>query len=52
MEVLQGSAEVLLPGENEWKTFKAGESFSIPAKSSFKLKNVEVFDYLCSYIKE
>jgi uncharacterized protein YaiE (UPF0345 family) len=52
MEVLQGSASVLLPGESDWKTVSAGESFSIPADSSFKLKNDEVFDYLCSYIKE
>jgi hypothetical protein len=51
MEVLQGSASVLLPGESIWKTFSAGESFSIPANSSFKLENDEVFDYLCSYIK-
>lgn len=52
VEVLQGVAQVLLPGEAEWKTVRAGDSFSIPADSSFKLKNDEVFDYLCSYIKE
>lgn len=52
MDVVQGSATVLLPGESKWKTFGPGESFNIPANSSFKLKIEGVFDYICSYIKE
>jgi len=49
MEMLNGEMEVLLPGQSEWQTFKAGESFEVPANSSFKLKvNVPV-DYCCSY---
>ncbi|MFP4482725.1 MAG: pyrimidine/purine nucleoside phosphorylase [Thermovirgaceae bacterium] len=52
IEVLQGSASFLLPGKSDWETVSVGESFSIPANSSFNLKNDEVFDYHCSYIKE
>lgn len=52
MDIVQGSAEVLLPGESDWKKFGPGESFSVPGNSSFKLKIEEVFDYICSYIKE
>ncbi|MEA3508057.1 MAG: pyrimidine/purine nucleoside phosphorylase [Synergistota bacterium] len=52
MEVLQGSADVLLPGASDWKKVTAGDSFSIPANSKFQLKNGEVFDYICSYIKD
>lgn len=49
MEMLNGEMDVLLPGHSEWQTFKAGESFEVPANSSFKLKvNVPV-DYCCSY---
>jgi purine/pyrimidine-nucleoside phosphorylase len=49
MELLNGEMNILLPGHNEWQIFKAGESFEIPANSSFKLKiNVPV-DYCCSY---
>ena len=49
MEMLNGEMDVLLPGQSEWQTFKAGESFEVPANSSFKLKvNVPV-DYCCSY---
>lgn len=50
MEMLGGEMTVLLPGETEWKTFKEGSSFNVPANSSFKLKVPVVADYCCSYI--
>jgi len=49
MEVLGGEMTVLLPGKTEWQTFRAGESFSVPANASFKLKIAGVADYCCSY---
>lgn len=52
MEPVAGSAEVMLPGETEWKTFSAGEPFGIPANSKFKLKTEGVFEYVCSYFKD
>jgi len=49
MEMLNGEADVLLPDQKNWRTFKAGESFDVPANSSFKLKLSGVVDYCCSY---
>ncbi len=49
MEVLGGEITVLLPGQTQWQTFKPGESFEVPANSSFKLKIAVVADYCCSY---
>jgi uncharacterized protein YaiE (UPF0345 family) len=49
MEVLGGEMTVLLPGESDWQTFGEGESFTVPADSSFKLKLDAVADYCCSY---
>lgn len=49
MEMLGGEMDVLLPGASEWKTFKAGESFEVPANSKFKLKVSGIVDYCCSY---
>jgi uncharacterized protein YaiE (UPF0345 family) len=49
MEMLNGEMQVLLPGATEWQTFRAGESFTVPANSSFKLKLSGVVDYCCSY---
>jgi len=50
MEVLGGSMDVKLPGSNEYKTFKEGEAYEVPANSKFQLKISEVADYCCSFI--
>ncbi len=49
MELLNGEMQVLLPGAAQWQTFRAGETFTVPANSSFKLKLAGVVDYCCSY---
>jgi uncharacterized protein YaiE (UPF0345 family) len=49
MEVLGGEITVRLPGSDTWQTFGAGQSFTVPAKSSFELKIEKVADYCCSY---
>ena len=49
MEISQGDLMVLVKGEEEWKQIKGGDSFRIPANSSFKLKVSGVTDYCCSY---
>jgi uncharacterized protein YaiE (UPF0345 family) len=51
MEVLGGSMDVKLPGEAAFRTYRPGDSFEVPAKSSFKLVIREVADYCCSYVK-
>ena len=49
MELLAGQWDVLLPGESEWKTFNAGESFNVDANVSFHVKVSDFADYCCSY---
>jgi uncharacterized protein YaiE (UPF0345 family) len=49
MEILAGEMEVLLPGHSEWRTYIAGDTFTVPAKSRFGLKVRTVADYCCSY---
>jgi purine/pyrimidine-nucleoside phosphorylase len=50
MEILAGRLDVLLPGSDTWRTFKAGDIFEVPAHAKFKLKVSEIADYCCSYI--
>ena len=50
MEVLAGSMNIRLAGSDDWRTYIAGQSFEVPANSSFDLKVTEVADYCCSYI--
>ena len=49
MEILAGDLDIQLPGE-DWKTIAGGDSFEVPANSSFKLKIRKVTDYCCSYL--
>ena len=51
MEILAGEMTVLLPGQNDWVTYRAGDSFQVPAESRFKLNVLLVADYCCSYIE-
>jgi len=51
MEMLGGEMDVLLPGKEQWRLVKEGESFEVPAHSRFKLKVPVVVDYCCSYVK-
>jgi purine/pyrimidine-nucleoside phosphorylase len=49
MEMLNGEMQVLLPGADQWQTFRAGDTFAVGANSAFKLKLEGVVDYCCSY---
>lgn len=51
MEILAGELDVLLPQNNDWKIFKGGDSFEVPANSKFRLKVKTLTDYCCSFIK-
>ncbi len=49
MEITAGEVDVLLPGKNEWKTIRGGDSFEVPANKTFKVEVKSVVDYCCSY---
>ena len=51
MEILAGELEILLPGNDQWQSISGGQSFEVPANSSFSLKIKTVTDYCCSYLK-
>lgn len=52
MEVLAGKMNVLLPSSSTWETYEEGESFDVPANSTFNVNVDKIADYCCSYIKE
>lgn len=49
MEVLGGSMDIKLPGEDSFTAYGVGTSFSVPANASFDVKVTEYADYCCSY---
>lgn len=50
MEIMAGELTYRLDGTDEWLAIKAGESFNVPADSSFDLKVTQLADYCCSYL--
>ncbi|THF60986.1 pyrimidine/purine nucleoside phosphorylase [Pseudothauera rhizosphaerae] len=50
MEGVAGSCRVRLKGESEWKTYGAGESFTVPGNSAFDIKVAgEPYHYVCHF---
>lgn len=50
MEILAGELEVMLPGAGDWRRVVGGESFEVPANSSFTMRVHLLTDYCCSYL--
>jgi uncharacterized protein YaiE (UPF0345 family) len=49
MEINAGACKVRVKGDNEWKIYKAGEKFSVPANSSFDIETTEPVEYVCHF---
>lgn len=49
MEITGGVCKVRLDGETEWKSYTAGETFSVPGNSRFDIDVVELLDYVCHF---
>jgi len=50
MEIMAGELTYRVDGTDEWIAIKGGESFNVPADSSFDLKVTQLADYCCSYL--
>lgn len=50
MEIMAGKCEIKLKGEADFRAINGGESFNVPAQSSFDIKVHDITDYCCSYI--
>ncbi|MGO5051539.1 pyrimidine/purine nucleoside phosphorylase [Lachnospiraceae bacterium LCP25S3_G4] len=51
MEVLGGEMDIKLPQDETYKNYRVGESFTVPANSSFDVIVKTYADYCCSYIE-
>jgi uncharacterized protein YaiE (UPF0345 family) len=52
MEITRGSLMLQLAGDKGWTSVQSGDSFSVPAKSRFKVVVSEMTDYVCSYLND
>ncbi|MEW6312752.1 MAG: pyrimidine/purine nucleoside phosphorylase [Pseudomonadota bacterium] len=49
METVEGRCRVRLKGESEWKEYGTGQSFNVPANSSFDIEVSEPYHYVCHF---
>ncbi|MCB1959788.1 MAG: pyrimidine/purine nucleoside phosphorylase [Rhodocyclaceae bacterium] len=50
MEIVAGNCGVRLGGDAEWRSFTAGQSFDVPANSSFDIQVVGTpMHYVCHF---
>ncbi|MEF1228690.1 pyrimidine/purine nucleoside phosphorylase, partial [Vibrio fortis] len=48
--VVKGALTIKRVGEDDWSTFKSGDSFEVAGDSSFDVKVAEATAYLCEYL--
>jgi uncharacterized protein YaiE (UPF0345 family) len=49
MEGVAGACRVRLNGEEQWTTYAAGQSFAVPADSSFEIACDDAYHYVCHF---
>ena len=49
MEIIDGKCHIKISPENSYTSYQAGESFSVPANSSFEIETVETLNYICHF---
>lgn len=52
VKMLNGTAEICLPGESVFHEVKEGETFVIPANSDYQIRTYGIVEYLCDYVIE
>ncbi|NHQ88364.1 pyrimidine/purine nucleoside phosphorylase [Iodobacter sp. HSC-16F04] len=49
MEIIDGLCHVKLAGESAATPYTAGQSFNVPANSSFDIETIETLHYVCHF---
>ncbi|WP_144371731.1 pyrimidine/purine nucleoside phosphorylase [Vogesella urethralis] len=49
MELIAGECKVTLAGEAEARTYRGGDSFSVPGESSFQIEVTDTLHYVCHF---
>lgn len=50
VKMLQGTAQICLPGESEFHEVAEEESFIVPANSEYQIRTYGIVEYMCDYI--
>jgi purine/pyrimidine-nucleoside phosphorylase len=51
MEIVAGECRVKIKGSDQWKDFKGGQAFDVPANSGFDISvKSGICEYVCSFL--
>lgn len=50
MELNAGKCRIRLKGEDSWNVYEGGQSFTVPANSSFDIETLATLDYVCHFV--
>lgn len=49
MDLIDGECRVRLAGSDAWATYVGGQSFEVPANSSFDIETTKTLHYVCHF---
>jgi uncharacterized protein YaiE (UPF0345 family) len=50
MDIISGECRVRHAGQSEWKTYRNGDTFNVPAQTSFEISVATgIAEYVCSF---
>lgn len=49
MDVVEGGCRIRLSGRDDWQSYGAGQSFSVPGQSSFDIEVTSTMHYVCHF---
>lgn len=52
VQLISGSAEILLPTEESWRSVTAPDVFEIIADCKYQIRTTGAAEYLCDYFKD
>lgn len=52
VKLLRGTAQICLPGENEFHEVAEGQTFVITENSEYQIRTYEIVEYLCDYVAD
>jgi uncharacterized protein YaiE (UPF0345 family) len=52
VEIVAGSAEILLPQAREWIKVAVGDLFTVATNCKYQIRSQQIVEYVCSYFPQ
>lgn len=52
VQLISGTAEILLPAAIQWRSVSAPDRFEVPSNCQYQIRTTGIVEYLCKYYPE